>query len=77
MSGDHLKDRFLDFTQVAFWAGHEAGNDLETHCEPFKHSFLDINQVAIWAVEEAKNEFAVPGDHLKIASSTVPKSHLG
>ena len=24
--GDHLKHRFLDLTQVAFWAGQEAEN---------------------------------------------------
>ena len=51
---DNLKNRFLHFTQVAFWAGQEAENEFNMPGEHLKHRFLDLTQIAILVVQEVE-----------------------
>jgi len=52
-----LKHRFLDFTQVAFWAGQEEENEFPETGVHLKNRFLDLNKVDVWACQEAENTF--------------------
>jgi len=52
-----LKHCFLEFTQVAFRAIQEEGNEFQVRGEHLKHRFLIRNQVEFWAGQEAENDF--------------------
>ena len=54
---ESLKHRFLDYTQVAFWAGQEEGKEFPVPGVHLNHRFLDLNKVAFWACQEAENDF--------------------
>jgi len=38
--GDNLKHRYIDITEVVFWAGQEEGNEFKVPLEHLKHRFL-------------------------------------
>ena len=42
MPGEQLNDRFLDLTQVIFWACKEAENEFTVPGDPLKYRFLDL-----------------------------------
>ena len=44
VSGDHLKDRFLDRNQVAIWAVQEAQKKFAVPGDYLKHRFLELPQ---------------------------------
>jgi len=52
-----LKQRFLDFTQVALWAGQEEENVFPVPYDHLKYRILDHTKVEFWACQEAKNDF--------------------
>ena len=47
----HLKHRFFDLNQFAFWDGIEGENDFKETWEPLRHRRLDITQVEFWRVQ--------------------------
>jgi len=49
-----LKHRFLDFTQVAFWAGEEEKNEFPEPGEHLKNRFQDLTKFELWACQEAE-----------------------
>jgi len=55
--GDHLKHRFFNHTEVAFWAGQEEENDFEVSWEHFKNRFIDFIHEEFCACQEAENDF--------------------
>jgi len=45
MPFETLEYRFFDLTQVAFWDGQEAENELKVTSEPLKHRFSTSNRI--------------------------------
>ena len=48
-----MNHRFLDFTQVAFWAGQEEENEFPVRGHHLKHCFLEFNKFEFWPYQEA------------------------
>jgi len=57
VTSESLKHRFLDFTQVAYWAGQEEENLFPVPGEPLKYRFLDLTKVEFWACQDEENYF--------------------
>jgi len=53
---DPLKQRFLDFTQVAFWDSQEEENRFPVPGDQLKHRFLDLTILQFWVCQEAEND---------------------
>jgi hypothetical protein len=45
---EHLKHRFLDLAQVAFWDGQKAGNPVAGCVETMTYRFIDFTQVVFF-----------------------------
>ena len=64
-------------TQLSSILGWVRGRKwVQSDLRALKHRFLDFTQVAFWSGQEEENVFPVPGDHLKHALSTSPKSNF-
>jgi len=56
---EHLKHRFLDFIQVAFWGGQEEEYESTVPGDHLKHQFLELTKFEIFGFQEAENESAI------------------
>jgi len=52
-----LKHLSLDFTQDAFWAIQEEGNEIQVPGDRYKRRFLDLTIVEFWDCQEAEIDF--------------------
>ena len=57
MPREALKHPFFDLTQVAFWDGQEAENELKMSCDHLKHRLLDLITVEFGAFQGEENDF--------------------
>jgi len=48
---------FKGFTQDAFWAIQEEGNEIQVPGDRYKRHFLDLTIVEFWACQEAEIDF--------------------
>jgi len=52
-----LKHRFLDFTQVAFWASQEEENEFPVPGDHFKSRYTELTKVEFWVCQRQKMTF--------------------
>ena len=67
---------FLDFSQVAFWAGQEKANDFPESGDHLKHRFFDLNKVEFWACQEEDIPINCDSTTWFVALSTWNKSYF-
>jgi hypothetical protein len=60
-----MKQRFIEFTKVAFWDVQKADYEFPGSFAYVKHNFRDFVQVAFLHNQDAENDFARPFDTLK------------
>jgi len=62
---DHLKRRFNDFKQGAFWVGQEAENDFKVSIDNCKHRFFNFTKDALFAGQETQNKLKMTNESMK------------
>jgi len=56
MTCEPLIHRYLEFTQVAFWAGQEGENVFPVPGDQLEYPFVVLTKVEFWASQDEEND---------------------